>query len=202
MMLPRSERPSPRNKTAGNVLTDSGIEPICRARWTCPSMIRTQTRLQYANGYLDLGMTREAAQELDSISPEDRGSTGTLTMRVRLYLESKKWFRMELTAKELAEREPENPFGWVNWAYALRERNRITDARSVAEAGLEFVPKDAILWFNYACYCSLLGDVEEASEYLDKAISLDKRFEAESVSDTDLDNLWKWIHSQDSKAEA
>ena len=45
-------------------------------------------------------------------------------------------------------------------------------------------------------------DVEEASEYLDKAISLDKRFEAESVSDTDLDNLWKWIHNQDSKAEA
>lgn len=165
-------------------------------------MIRTQTRLQYANGYLDLGMTREAAQELDSISPEDRGRTETMTMRVRLYLESKKWLRMELTAKELAEREPENPFGWVNWAYALRERNRIRDARSVAEAGLEFVPKDAILWFNYACYCSLLGDVEEASEYLDKAISLDKRFEAESVSDTDLDNLWKWIHSQDSKAEA
>ena len=63
------------------------------------------------------------------------------------------------------------------------------------------MPKEAILWFNYACYCSLLGDVEEASEYLDKAISLDKRFEAESVSDTDLDNLWKWIHSQDSKAE-
>ena len=202
MISPRSERPTPGEMTASKALSDSGIEPIGRACWACPSMIRTQTRLQYANGYLDLGMIREAAQELDSISPEDRESTETLTMCVRLYLESKKWFRMTLTAKELAERQPENPFGWVNWAYALRERNRIKDARSVAKAGLEYVSNDAILWFNYACYCSLLGDVEEASEYLDKAISLDKRFEAESVSDTDLDNLWKWIHNQDSKAEA
>ena len=202
MISSRSERPTPGDMTAGKVLSDSGIEPIGRACWTCPSMIRTQTRLQYANGYLDLGMTREAAKELDSISPEDRESTETLTMRVRLYMESKKLLRMTLTAKELAEREPENPFGWVNWAYALRERNRIKDARSVAKAGLVYVSNDAILWFNYACYCSLLGDVEEASEYLDKAISLDKRFEAESVSDTDLDNLWKWIHNQDSKAEA
>jgi len=165
-------------------------------------MIHTETRLQYANGYLDLGMINEAARELDSIDPADQDHADLLTMRVRLYLESKKWLRMELAAKELAEREPENPYGWVNWAYALRERNRIKEARCVAEAGLEFVIEDAVLWFNNACYCSLLGDVEEASECLDKAISLDKRFEAESVSDTDLDNLWKWIHNQDSKTEA
>jgi len=72
-------------------------------------MIRTETRLQYANGYLDLGMVSEAAQELDSIDTSDQDHADLLTMRVRIYLESKKWLRMELAAKELAEREPENP---------------------------------------------------------------------------------------------
>ena len=101
--------------------------------------------------------------------------------------------------KELAEREPENPFGWVTGPTPCGS-NRIKDARSVAEAGLEFVPKDA--FYGSIMHATARCSATLKIEYLDKAISLDKRFEAESVSDTDLDNLWKWIHSQDSKAEA
>ncbi len=119
-------------------------------------MIRTETRLQYANGYLDLGMTK-AAQELDAIEDKDRLPGEYLTVRIRLHLGTRKWKRMELASKRLTELEPQNPYGWVNWAYALRERNRIKEAMSVAEAGLEFVPEEAVLWFNFACYCSLMG---------------------------------------------
>jgi len=161
-------------------------------------MIRTETRLQYANGYLDLGMTKEAAQELDAIEDKDRLPGEYLTVRIRLHLGTRKWKRMELASKRLTELEPQNPYGWVNWAYALRERNRIKEAMSVAEAGLEFVPEEAVLWFNFACYCSLMGEVEDASLHLDEAVRLDKAFEAEAVDDADLDNLWQWIRSKES----
>jgi predicted Zn-dependent protease len=160
-------------------------------------MIRTETRLQYANGYLDLGMTKEAAQELDAIEDKDRLPGEYLTVRIRLHLGTRKWKRMELASKRLTELEPQNPYGWVNWAYALRERNRIKEAMSVAEAGLEFVPEEAVLWFNFACYCSLMGEVEDASLHLDEAVRLDKAFEAEAVDDADLDNLWQWIRSKE-----
>ncbi len=158
-------------------------------------MIRTRTRLQYANGYLDLGMTKEAAQELDAIEDTDQFPAEYLSARIRLYLGSRKWKRMESFSQRLAELEPENSFGWVNWAYALRERNQIKKAMSVAEAGLEFVPEEATLWFNFACYCSLLGEVEDASNHLDEAIRLEKAFEAEAVNDPDLENLWNWMRS-------
>ncbi len=165
-----------------------------------PSMIRTETRLQYANGYLDLGMTKEAALELDSIEDKEPFLAEYLTTRIRLHLGTRKWKQMETVSQRLAELEPENPFGWVNWAYALRERNKVKDALSVAEAGLEFVPEEAVLWFNFACYCSLLGQVEAASHHLDEAIRLDKAFEAEAVNDPDLDNFWEWMRrTEDAK---
>ena len=37
-------------------------------------MIPTKTRLQYANGYLELGMINEASEEIESIMGEDRMS--------------------------------------------------------------------------------------------------------------------------------
>ncbi len=163
-------------------------------------MIRTETRLQYANGYLDLGMTREASRELDAIDEESPLTNKYLTIRIRLYLQTKKWKQMGLNAKKLAELEPENPFGWVNWAYALKERNRVKEALQIAKSGLEFVPEEAVLWFNYACYCSLLGNVEDASHHLDQAVRLDKTFEAAAVDDPDLDNLWKWIKTNQAES--
>ncbi len=160
-------------------------------------MIRTETRLRYANGYLDLGMIREAAQELDAIEDKENFHSEYLSSHIRLHLGTRKWKRMEQASKRLAELEPKNPYGWVNWAYALRERNQIKEAMSVAETGLEFVPEEAVLWFNFACYSSLLGEVEDASQRLDEAVRLDKAFEAEAVDDADLDNLWQWIRCKE-----
>ena len=160
-------------------------------------MIRTETRLQYANGYLDLCMTREAALELDAIEDKENFHSEYLSSHIRLHLGTRKWKRMEQASKRLAELEPKNPYGWVNWAYALRERNQIKEAMSVAETGLEFVPEEAVLWFNFACYSSLLGEVEDASQRLDEAVRLDKAFEAEAVDDADLDNLWQWIRGKE-----
>ena len=58
-------------------------------------MIRTETRLQYANGYLDLGMTKEAAQELDAIEDKENFLSEYLSSHIRLHLGTRKWKRME-----------------------------------------------------------------------------------------------------------
>lgn len=142
-------------------------------------------------------MIEDAAEELDAIDEKDRSSSEVLSMRVRLYSESKDWFEMEAISMRLVEQDPSGTFGWVNWAYALREMERAGEAKAVAIRGLELNPNEAVLWFNLACYCSLLGEVEESSNHLDKAISLEKSFEAEAVDDPDLDNLWAWIHSSE-----
>ena len=158
-------------------------------------MIRTETRIQYAAGYLDLGMLKEATRELKEISQDDADLPQVTALWIRVYLERRYWRKMERASKELVRRIPKDVFGWVNWAYALREMNRHAEAKAVAFKGLKLHPKEAVLWFNLACYCSLLEEVEEASGHLDTAISLDKEFEAEAVDDPDLDNLWTWLRS-------
>ncbi len=113
------------------------------------TMIRVETRLQYANGYLELGMTKEAADELNAIEGDDLlERPDILKVRIKLYLESKKWNLMTRKAKKLAEIEPDNAFGWIYWAYALRERNRTEEAKAVAEKAIDVHPDDATLWFK------------------------------------------------------
>lgn len=160
-------------------------------------MIPTSTRLSYANGYLDLGMTAEAAAELDAIPPIDLLEDDVLALRTRLYLETQNWELLAAVAQQLATQAPEFTVAWIHWAYALRELDRNDEAKTIALRGLTCHPKEAILWFNLACYCSLLGELQDASDHLDTAIKLEKTFEQEAVDDPDLTNLWNWLKSDE-----
>ena len=74
--------------------------------------------------------------------------------------------------------------------------DRTKEAKDIATLALAKHPKEATLWFNLACYCSLLGEMEAASEHLDAAIRLEKAFEQEAVDDPDLTGLWDWMKSE------
>ncbi|MDQ8187948.1 hypothetical protein [Pelagicoccus sp. SDUM812002] len=159
-------------------------------------MIPTATRLSYANGYIELGMLEEASVELDAIPASDRILDDVLLMRSRLYLETKNWEVMAAVSKQLAEQLPGSPQAWTNWAYALREMNMYGEAKAVALQGLALHPREPVLWYNLACYCSLLGEFQGASDHLDSAIKLDKEFEQEGVDDPDLEGFWNWLKNQ------
>lgn len=158
-------------------------------------MIPTATRLSYANGYIELGMIKEASEELAAIDPAENLTNEVLAMRAKLYLEMENWEVMAAVSQQLAEQSPKSVYAWVNWAYALRELDKNDEAKTVALHGLKVHPKNAILWFNLACYCSLLGEYQDASDHLDSAIKIDKQFEGEAVDDPDLQGLWDWMKS-------
>ncbi|MBC2606605.1 TPR end-of-group domain-containing protein [Pelagicoccus albus] len=158
-------------------------------------MIPTSTRLSYANGYIELGMLKEANEELAAIVGSDRLLDDVLSLRTKLYLEMENWELLAATAKQLAQQAPQLVHAWIHWAYALREMNLNAQAKSIALDGLKQHPRNAILWFNLACYCSLLGELQDSSDHLDTAIKLDKTFEKEAVDDPDLTALWDWLKS-------
>ena len=159
-------------------------------------MISTSTRLSYANGYLDLGMIDDAAVELNAIPEKDRLREDVLLMRSRFYLEAKNWEDMAAVSEQLVEQCPDTPDAWVNWAYALREMKRTEEARQVALKGLELHRGEATLWYNLACYCSLLGEQRQAKDFLDMAKELEERFEEEAEKDPDLENLREWLRDK------
>ena len=157
-------------------------------------MIPTQTRIQYANGYIELGMYDDASNELETIEGEDRMSVEVMSMRAILYCHAKQWGLMEAVSRHVAEQDPQSPFGWVNWANALRFLDRFDEAKRVAIKALLIHPNNGPLWYNLACYNSLLGDQKKAKECLSKATKLGDEFKKAAIDDPDLDELWRWVH--------
>lgn len=154
------------------------------------SSISTQKHLEYARGYIGLGMIREAAAELKMIE----GAAGELLevqrVQVDLYMEAKRWDRVVKIAGGVARKLPEDEQVWISWAYALRELQYVKEAEEVLlKAEKEHGHKSAILHYNLACYACLQGCFEEANKRLKRAIKLDKRFEDEWGDDPDLKSL-------------
>jgi hypothetical protein len=135
-------------------------------------------------------MIREARVELNLIATEDQSRPDVRAVRLDLHMETKEWEKVVELGSDLARTHPESEHAWIRWAYALRELNRVADARAVLlEAEPRHGAKSAVLHYNLACYDSLLGDLTRAQKRLATACRLDQRFEAEAAVDPDLQAL-------------
>jgi predicted Zn-dependent protease len=157
-------------------------------------MIPTRRHLEFASGYLELGMVTEASDELEAITGSDRLSAEVMQVRADLYMEGKEWELLLAVARELARQRPEAEKGWIYSAYALRELGRIGEAKAVLIAA---EPKHgvacAVLHYNLACYHCLLGERAEARRRLAMACRMNPEWKAAALEDADLAALWDEI---------
>jgi hypothetical protein len=156
----------------------------------------TRRRLQYAEGYIALGMLNEASDELEAIDFNDRFLPEVLLARIELHMEAKHWEIVIGIGKTLADTHPEVERPWIAWAYALRELNRTPEALLVLTTAEEFLVRiPALLHYNLACYYSLLGDQAGAKERLSRACKLELEFKKTALEDPDLESFWNEIGS-------
>lgn len=150
-------------------------------------MISTTRRLEYASGYMALGMHKDAAAELDLIAGEEKESAAVLRHWATLYHETKEWVALIKVATALAGTEPDEEHGWISWAYALRELDRVQEAQDVLlKAEVLHGDSCAVLHYNLACYACLLGDMVGAKRRLATAIKMDAEFKDSAKEDPDL----------------
>jgi tetratricopeptide (TPR) repeat protein len=158
---------------------DDGHEP--------QAMISTATRVQYATGYIALGLLDQAEAELAAIPSEDRELPDALAAQTELAMAARCWTDVVRFARRLTEVRPDDVQGWVWWAYALREMQQVRDARSVLlQIETTHGNEHAVVPYNLACYYSLLGEVDIATRYLSKACKMDPGFKDSAVTDPDL----------------
>ena len=154
-------------------------------------MLPTRRHLKDASGYLALGMLAEASDELEAIDGEDRRSPGILFVRSDLYMKARQWGLLLAVSRELARKSPTHHEGWIGWAYARRELNRIEEAKAVLlEAEPIHGEKLALRHYNLACYCCLLGDPAAAKEWLSRACKMDSHLKQAALDDGDLKVMW------------
>jgi Flp pilus assembly protein TadD len=153
-------------------------------------MITTARHLEYAAGYLSLGLLNEASDELELIEGEDRLSAAVMAARSDLYLAAKNWDLLIAVARELARLTPKNDQGWIQWAYALRELGRVAEAKAVLLQAEPIHAKCAVLHYNMACYECLLGDIPEARRRLAVACKMGQEWKKAALDDPDLKAIW------------
>jgi Tfp pilus assembly protein PilF len=154
-------------------------------------MSEIQRHLRAAIGFIELGMLEDAVSELESLLPEDRDRSSVLALRVEIYRTAGNWSLMEVAARELWKRHPEEPDYWTNLAWAVRRLDSVVAARDILLEAVERFPSDAMTHFNLGCYACQLGDIDQAKTRVRKAIKLDAKFKLLALDDADLEPLWK-----------
>lgn len=155
------------------------------------AVISPETHLSYALGYLQLELVAEAREELSALSEEFLAAPAALSVRMEVAMADNAWDEVIALAPELVGHDASRERPWVAWAYALRERERVAEARETLTAGTRLI-EDAspLVDYNLACYACLLGDLKEARRLLRAVFARDKSWRGVAREDADLAPLF------------
>lgn len=127
-----------------------------------------------ASGWLDLKNPSEARNELDQVSVEARNHPDVLEMSWMIFESLGDWAGALAVAREIIQRAPDQPSGWLHQSYALRRvaKDGLQHAIKPLLATAHLFPDEPLFAYNLACYQTQLGHLTEAWDWLLKAKSL------------------------------
>lgn len=152
----------------------------------------TPRRLSYAAGYIELGLLKEAFEEVEAIAIEDRLATPVLEVHLELHFAAKQWDIVAGIGRELTIHSPGNERPWIYRARALKELDRVQEAKlTLLEGFVQCAAPSAVFHYDLARYHCLLGEFEPARDSLNRACRMDEKLKVASRDDPILAQLWK-----------
>jgi hypothetical protein len=154
--------------------------------------------LSAAVGWLELGNPAEAGDEVARISPAALNHPDVLEVRFTVCAAGQRWDSAAEIAETLVNVAPDRSSGWVHRAYALRRAHSggLQLAWAALRPALEKFPKVSIIPYNLACYAAQFGRLDEAWEWLHKAMEAEgdvNRIKQMALHDRDLEALWERV---------
>ena len=150
-------------------------------------VISARKHIDYALGFIALGLGTAAREELAFLSPAELQHADSLPARLEIAMLEEYWDEVPLLAHQATELDAKQERPWIAWAYALREQQHIAAARDVLLRGERSIPApSALVSYNLACYCCLLGDLPEAMRRLKAVFAKEPAWKAEAATDPDL----------------
>ena len=150
----------------------------------------TQRALRAADGYLYLGMAKEALEELDAVDALEIEDAGVMLARIRVLLHLRRWKAAEKLSEQGEAMHINEEEFTVQRAFALHQMRKGERALQVLGAAPEWVRRTGILHYNLACYEARLGDIKTAKQCINVAIQMNSAMEKKAVTDPDLSGLW------------
>ncbi|HZI31060.1 MAG TPA: tetratricopeptide repeat protein [Candidatus Binatia bacterium] len=153
--------------------------------------------LSAALGWLGLGAVADAHAELAQVSEANRNHPATLEVRWTISAHEKDWRKaLEIAQAELAL-APDESSGWLHRAYALRRVNDggLPQAWEALLPAADQFPDEPVIAYNLACYACQMQRLDEAREWLQRAIAAGKKdaIRQMALNDEDLKPLWPEI---------
>ena len=150
-----------------------------------------QRHLEAAEGWLELGLPRDATAELDQIAPQRRGHPDVLELRWHIGAKEKQWATCLTLAATLIQLAPERADGWIHCSFALHELRRTQEAFDQLLPTVDRFPRVWTIPYNLACYASQLRQFPAAQKWLERALAVDKKMvQRAALVDEDLKPLW------------
>jgi tetratricopeptide (TPR) repeat protein len=84
--------------------------------------------------------------------------------------------------------DPDNHEAWNLKGLAYYKMNNYTKAIECCTKALDSNPSDSLVWYNYACYLTLDGKIDNGMEALKRAIEIDISHAKKAVRDKDFEN--------------
>jgi predicted Zn-dependent protease len=145
-----------------------------------------EKNLLAAQGYAELGMHKDALEELDALPEVLRENPQVLEMRLIILMQKETWREAFSVSKRLCKAAPQAPIAFIHAAFCLHELGRTDEAKFTLLNGPAALQEDPTFHYNLACYECVLGDIESARAHLDRCFSLDKKFREFARTDPDL----------------
>ena len=151
--------------------------------------------LRAAEGWLELGNHFEANEELKKISLEWRFHPLVLLARWEIYAQGKHWEFAYTMAHGMVAMYPEDPIGYIKRSIALHAMKRTPEAWQSLLPATEKFPTNSVIAYDLSRYASLLGRLDEANNWLEKAMRFGdaKKIKMRALEEPDLEPLWDHV---------
>jgi hypothetical protein len=138
---------------------------------------------------------------LAQIAEALRNHPEVLQARCIVESEAERWDACVEIGRALVELMPDDSFGWINHAYALRRATGggVQAAYDALKPAADRLKELEPVLFNLACYACQLDKLDEAREWLKKCFAeaarqgRRKRRRLEALAEPDLEALWPEI---------
>lgn len=145
-----------------------------------------QRHLEYARGYLALGMLEDSTAELNQISPQHFANPEILEVRLKIHAKAKRWPNAVDVARYLAKVQPDNPARFIQLATAVRYAICMQSAREILIDAQKRFPNAPAIQYHLGCYAAQMGDLDSAQSYVRRAIELDPSYRKRALEEPDL----------------
>jgi tetratricopeptide (TPR) repeat protein len=154
---------------------------------TPESRIRRRKIQREAEGYLELGLPRQALGALGRLGDPTCFDSRALYLWGEALRAMDRYEEALVPLSQAVESDAENIYIWIALGWCYKRTGRLDLAIEAVERALAADPDEPLLHYNLACYCSLAGDRDRAVQCLARAVEMEPSYRDMVDGEPDFD---------------